>query len=32
MYEPPISVNPETIGAMLPKLGKFVKSVTLDFS
>lgn len=23
MYEPPIPVNPETIGAMLPKLSKF---------
>jgi len=22
MYEPPIPVNPDTIGAMLPKLGK----------
>ncbi|KAG4387187.1 hypothetical protein GLYMA_11G145600v4 [Glycine max] len=30
MYEPPIPVNPDTIGAMLPKLGEFL--VLLDVS
>ncbi|KAL2984156.1 hypothetical protein AAZX31_12G072800 [Glycine max] len=30
MYEPPIPVNPDTIGAMLPKLGEFL--VLLDLS
>ncbi|KAE9620558.1 putative SIT4 phosphatase-associated protein family [Lupinus albus] len=30
MYEPPIPVNPDTIGAMLPKLGELV--VLLDVS
>ena len=31
MYEPPITINPETIGAMLPKLGEFVNICCLWF-